>query len=249
MCASYIQQTLQQLGTNYYYHIQCLENKRWDFLFCLSYNTNHCMAFITPVIQLRTDASCNTQCSRALNAQLPRTCWMRYPLQPSNGWAEFRPELIKSLDMLNHAHWQRMKNNRLTCNVILFLTSRPILISIRLRSFSSCWLVLICFTTFPLKACNSIRIKQLLLYYGLFILRRNYVALPHCSLLHRTCEDTELWYHMKATFISPWNAVKLRQLAQKVIYKPWSRIGHFWLYIQKFDIPMICAMNFSSHCM
>ena len=43
-----------------------------------------------------------------------------------------------------------------TCSDILFLTNNPILMSIMLRSFSSCWLVRICFTTLPLLACNSV---------------------------------------------------------------------------------------------
>ena len=37
-------------------------------------------------------------------------CWTRYPSQSSNGWVEFWPEAMKFLvDMLNHAHWLRIR--------------------------------------------------------------------------------------------------------------------------------------------
>ena len=60
--------------------------------------------------RLRTDASRDTRCSRALNTQLPpRNCWTRYPPRYSNGWAEFWSEPMKLVvDKLNHAHWLRI---------------------------------------------------------------------------------------------------------------------------------------------
>ena len=63
--------------------------------------------------RLRTDASRDTQCSRALNTQLPpRNCWRHYPPRYSNGWAEFWSEPMKLIvDKLNHAHWLRMWNS------------------------------------------------------------------------------------------------------------------------------------------
>ena len=56
--------------------------------------------------RLRTDASRDTRCSRALNTQLSRVIAERtIHLSSSNGWAEFWPEPMKFLfDMLNHAH-------------------------------------------------------------------------------------------------------------------------------------------------
>ena len=48
---------------------------------------------------------------------------------------------------------------------------------------------------------------------GPFILHRNCVALPHCTLLHRNCDVTALRCRMKVKFISTWNAVMLRWLA------------------------------------
>ena len=48
---------------------------------------------------------------------------------------------------------------------------------------------------------------------GLFILRRNCVALSHCTLLHRNCDVTVLRSRMKVEFILTWNAVMLRWLA------------------------------------
>ena len=55
--------------------------------------------------RLRTDASRDTQCSCALNAQLPRAIGECDPPRYSNGWAEFWSEPMKLLvDKLNHAH-------------------------------------------------------------------------------------------------------------------------------------------------
>ena len=45
-----------------------------------------------------------------------------------------------------------------------------------------------------------------------FILHHNYVALPHCTLLHRSCDVTALRCCIKVKFILTWNAVKLRWL-------------------------------------
>ena len=47
---------------------------------------------------------------------------------------------------------------------------------------------------------------------GPFILHRNCVALQHCTALHRNCDVTALWCHMKVKFILTWNAVMLRWL-------------------------------------
>ena len=44
-------------------------------------------------------------------------------------------------------------------------------------------------------------------------LRRNCVALPHCTLLHRNCDVIALQCRMKVKLIFTWNAVKLRWLA------------------------------------
>ena len=55
--------------------------------------------------RLRTDASRDTRCSRALTTQLHRSIAKRYPLRSHNGWMEFWAEPMKFLvDMLNHAH-------------------------------------------------------------------------------------------------------------------------------------------------
>ena len=48
---------------------------------------------------------------------------------------------------------------------------------------------------------------------GPFILRRNCVALLHCTLLHRNCDATAVRRPMKVTFILTWTAVKLWWLA------------------------------------
>ena len=45
---------------------------------------------------------------------------------------------------------------------------------------------------------------------GLFILRRSCVKLPHCTVLHKNCDDTELRCRMKVKFILTCNAVVLR---------------------------------------
>ena len=48
--------------------------------------------------------------TRVKYATILRNCWTCYPSLTSNGWAEFRPEAKKFLvDMLNHAHWLRIK--------------------------------------------------------------------------------------------------------------------------------------------
>ena len=56
--------------------------------------------------RLRTDASRDTRCLRALNTQLPRVIAERaIHLSSSNGWAEFWPEPMKFLaDIIKHAH-------------------------------------------------------------------------------------------------------------------------------------------------
>ena len=56
---------------------------------------------------LRTDASRDTRCSRALNTQLPRVIAERaiHHVIVINGWAEFWSEPMKPLvNKLNHAH-------------------------------------------------------------------------------------------------------------------------------------------------
>ena len=39
------------------------------------------------------------------------------------------------------------------------------------------------------------------------------VVLLHCTVMHRNCDVTALWYYIKFTFFFTWNAVKLRWLA------------------------------------
>ena len=48
---------------------------------------------------------------------------------------------------------------------------------------------------------------------GPFILCRNCVALPQCNVLHRNCDVTALWCHMKVKLILIWNDVMLQWLA------------------------------------
>ena len=51
--------------------------------------------------------------------------------------------------------------------------------------------------------------------WGPLILHHNCVALPHCNLLHRSCDvtSTVLQFRMKVKFILTWNAVMLLWLA------------------------------------
>ena len=59
------------------------------------------------LIPLRTDASRDTRCSRALNTQRPRVNAKRASITTYE-WAELWPERMKVLvHVLNHAHWLR----------------------------------------------------------------------------------------------------------------------------------------------
>ena len=75
---------------------------------------------------LRADAlrDTHTQCSQALNTQLPLVIAERAAihLSSSNGFAEFWPEPIKFLvDMLNYARWLRiLKNSKTNIPFLLF---------------------------------------------------------------------------------------------------------------------------------
>ena len=77
---------------------------------------------------------------------------------------------------------------------------------------------------------------------GPSILCRNCVALPHCTLLHRNCDDTALRCRMKVKFILTWNVVTCGR--KQSIYRsaPQRNCGVVWTDLNNVP-PALCAIS------
>ena len=80
--------------------------------------------------RLRTDASRDTWCSRALNTHLPRVIAERaiHHVIVMDGWSFGQSQWSFLVDKLNHAHWLRIKKKRVVCPSY-FITHEKIYIS------------------------------------------------------------------------------------------------------------------------